>query len=196
MSTPVDMEREVSVPWAEVTAQLRPYVARRVPACDVDDVIQDVLLRMHRGLPGLNDELRFTGWMFQIARSSIGDRGRMRSRHPIAIEATEPAAALGDRNDERNDERNATAVLAGCLSVFVARLASPYREAITRVELEGRPIREAAALAEVSVSGMKSRVQRGRAQLRALLESCCEIALDARGAITEVSPRPHAGCRC
>ncbi len=188
----MDVEREISVPWGEVTAQLRPYIARRVPASDVDDVIQDVLLRMHRGLSGLHDELRFTGWMFQIARSAICDRGRARARHPLAMEVTEPETAL----DDRDDERHATTELAGCLSVFVARLASPYREAITLVELERRPMREAAEAAEVSISAMKSRVQRGRAQLRALLESCCEIALDARGRVTDISPRLHPGGRC
>ena len=94
------------------------------------------------------------------------------------------------------EESHAAAALAGCLSIFVARLASPYREAITLVELQGRPMREAAEASHISISGMKSRVQRGRAQLRALLESCCEIALDARGRVTEVTPRPQAGCRC
>jgi len=42
------------------------------------------------------------------------------------------------------------------------------------------------------VSTMKSRVQRGRAQLRELLEMCCAIDLDARGHVVEVTPR----CRC
>jgi RNA polymerase sigma-70 factor (ECF subfamily) len=40
--------------------------------------------------------------------------------------------------------------------------------------------KEAAELAGISVSGMKSRVQRGRAQLRALFETCCEITVDSR----------------
>ena len=42
----------------------------------------------------------------------------------------------------------------------------------------------------VSLSGMKSRVQRGRVRLRALLEGCCEVALDARGRIVGCDRRP------
>jgi hypothetical protein len=42
-------------------------------------------------------------------------------------------------------------------------------------EVEGLTVREAAAKVGISVSGMKSRVQRGRAQLRALFEECCQI---------------------
>jgi RNA polymerase sigma-70 factor, ECF subfamily len=44
--------------------------------------------------------------------------------------------------------------------------AVTYREAITLVELEGLTAREAAEMVGVSISKMKSRVQRGRAQLR------------------------------
>jgi RNA polymerase sigma-70 factor (ECF subfamily) len=32
-------------------------------------------------------------------------------------------------------------------------------------------------------------VQRGRAQLREMLDACCEIALDARGKVVEFTPR-------
>jgi RNA polymerase sigma-70 factor, ECF subfamily len=46
----------------------------------------------------------------------------------------------------------------------------------------------------VSLSTMKSRVQRGRAQLREALDRCCAISLDVRGHVTDVVPR--VACRC
>jgi RNA polymerase sigma-70 factor (ECF subfamily) len=75
-------------------------------------------------------------------------------------------------------------------------LPSPYREAVTLVELEGLTISEAAGMVGISLSGMKSRVQRGRAQLRELFERCCEIELDARGKVTDYTPcvRPCKPC--
>jgi RNA polymerase sigma-70 factor, ECF subfamily len=179
------MTCEPSVPWREVEERLRPFIARRVPSTDVDDVLQDVFARMHRGLPALRDTQRFSGWLYQVARSAIVDRGRDRARHPIARDAG--VAELADQPVD--DDREASRLLAGCIAVFVARLPSPYREAVTLVELEGLTAREAAALAEVSVSGMKSRVQRGRAQLRQMFEQCCEIALDGRGKIIDFAPR-------
>ncbi len=80
------------------------------------------------------------------------------------------------------------------MSLFVAQLPSPYREAITLVELEGKTAKEAAEMVGISVSGMKSRVQRGRAQLRELFDRCCESAVDARGKPTDFTPRPNCGC--
>jgi DNA-directed RNA polymerase specialized sigma24 family protein len=34
--------------WKQAAAQLRPFLARRVPTDEVDDVLQDVFVRMHR----------------------------------------------------------------------------------------------------------------------------------------------------
>jgi RNA polymerase sigma-70 factor, ECF subfamily len=180
-----------AVPWTDVAARLRPFVAHRVRPSDIDDVVQDVLVRMHRGLPDLRDEDRFSAWMFQVARNAIADAGRKQVRAPLDspdLDET-PAPPTSD-----NDREAATA-LAGCVSLFVSQLASPYREAITLVEQEGRTAKEAAEMVGISVSGMKSRVQRGRAQLRDLFERCCEIAVDARGKPTDFAPRVQPPCK-
>jgi RNA polymerase sigma-70 factor (ECF subfamily) len=177
-------------PWQDVAAQLRPFLARRVAAADVDDVLQDVWLRVQRGLPGLRDEERFTSWLFQIARSAVAEHQRGRARHPLADAPPQTDLAAEPTADDRETARS----LASCVSLFVARLPSPYREAVTLVELEGLSVREAAEMAGVSLSGMKSRVQRGRAQLRQLFDECCEIALDARGKVIDYTPRPRS-CR-
>ena len=177
-------------PWQDVAAQLRPFLARRVAAADVDDVLQDVWLRVQRGLPGLRDEERFTSWLFQIARSAVAEHQRARARHPLPDAPAEPDLAAEPTADDREAARS----LARCVSIFVARLPSPYREAVTLVELEGLTVREAAEMVGISVSGMKSRVQRGRAQLRRLFDECCEIALDARGKVIDYTPRPRS-CR-
>ena len=179
--------------WRTLEAELRPFVARRVSgAADVDDVVQDVFLRMQRGLGGLRDEQRFGPWVYQVARSAIAEHRRGRARHPLAVE---PPAELPDPAPPAPlDDDGLACDLAAQLAPFVAMLPSPYREAVTLTELEGLSQREAAAMLGVSVSGMKSRVQRGRARLRALLEACCDIALDARGRVIEC--QPAAGPRC
>lgn len=177
-------------PWQDIAARLRPFVARRVSPAEIDDVMQDIFVRMQRGLPALRDEERFTSWLFQIARSSVAEHMRTRARHPLpdGDEPEEPAAELAD------DDREAMRSLATCVTLFVAALPSPYREAVTLVELEGLTTREAAEMVGISVSGMKSRVQRGRAQLRRMFDQCCEIALDARGKVTDFAPRtPRCG---
>ncbi|HEY3808138.1 MAG TPA: sigma-70 family RNA polymerase sigma factor [Kofleriaceae bacterium] len=181
----------MALAWPDVAAQLRPFVAHRIRPCDVDDVVQDVLVRMHRGLPALRDDDRFSAWMFQVARNAIADKARDNARAPVdAPDLDETPAATSD-----DDDRDAATALAACVSLFVAQLASPYREAITLVELDAKTAKEAAEMVGISVSGMKSRVQRGRAQLRELFERCCEIAVDARGKPTDFAPRGDPSCK-
>lgn len=183
--------------WRELEARLRPFVARRVAAAaDVDDVVQDVFLRLQRGLPQLRDEDRFGPWVYRVARSAIGDHRRRagRSREVDDDDALEAAA------DSEPEEATAATDLALYVAPFVAMLPSPYREALTLTELEGLTQREAAEMSGVSLSGMKSRVQRGRELLRDALLECCHIALDARGGVMSCEPRadgklPDSCCR-
>lgn len=176
--------------WRELRDQLRPFVAKRVAvAADVDDVVQEVMLRMHRGLDGLRDDQRLAPWMYQIARTSIADHGRARARHPLCPDDQDDAAAVDPRDPRAPGDNPVPARIAQTLAFFTAHLPSPYREAITLTELEGRTQREAAEMLGVSLPALKSHVLRGRARLRAMLERCCAIAVDARGTPVECVPR-------
>lgn len=177
--------------WQDVATRLRPFVARQVPPPEVDDVLQDVFVRMQRGLSSIRDEERFTSWLFQVARSSVAEHVRAKARHPLARDEHVELPSLAP-----DDDREASRSLSSCVSLFVAQLPSPYREAVTLVELEGLTAREAADMVGISISGMKSRVQRGRQQLREMFDQCCEIALDARGKVTDYAPRTPRCSSC
>lgn len=173
--------------WSELEQKLRPFVARRLanPA-DVDDVVQDVFLRMQRGLGSLRDEERFGPWVYQVARSAVVDHVRRARRTPLAPGAAEELELPEEEDDVSAVERE----LASYIAPFVAMLPSPYREALTLTELEGLTQKQAAEMLGISLSGMKSRVQRGRRELRKALEECCHIALDGRGRVVSCEPRP------
>ena len=53
---------------------------------------------------------------------------------------------------------------------------------------------EAASVAGLSVPGMKTRVQRARAQVHDLLTDCCQVALDADRHIAEVKRTGPCAC--
>jgi RNA polymerase sigma-70 factor (ECF subfamily) len=167
-----------------VAGQIRPFVERRVAPHDVDDVMQEILQRVHTGVDALDDDTRFAAWLHRVARNAIADHHRRGGRRDAKHDAF--AAEWRDADAEQAD---AVASLAMFVRAFVEMLPSPYREALQLTEIEGLTMREAAEREAVSVSGMKSRVQRGRRLLRELFEACCEIALDARGRVVEYTPR-------
>ena len=55
---------------------LRRFDSRRVRAENVDDVVQDILMRMHEHAGELRDDARLPGWAFRIARSVVADHHR------------------------------------------------------------------------------------------------------------------------
>ncbi len=71
--------------------------------------------------------------------------------------------------------------IAGCLRPMVAQLPEKYREAIQFVELDGMSQRGMSKQLHLSVSGGKSRVQRGRQQLKDTLLACCHVEFDHVG---------------
>jgi RNA polymerase sigma-70 factor (ECF subfamily) len=77
---------------------------------------------------------------------------------------------------------------------MIERLPEPYREALALVELRGLSQVEAAARLGLSVSGAKSRVQRGRRMLRDLVVACCDVSLGARSDVTDFTLRRGASC--
>jgi RNA polymerase sigma-70 factor (ECF subfamily) len=79
---------------------------------------------------------------------------------------------------------------------MIERLSEDYRQAVTLVDLEGLAQQEAAAQLGLSLSGMKSRVQRGRRQLRDMLEACCVIALDRRRGVADYDVRDQQNHSC
>jgi RNA polymerase sigma-70 factor (ECF subfamily) len=181
--------------WASLEAQLRPFVGRRIQTSDVDDVLQNIFVRVQRGLGDLRDDERFGPWLFRLARSAIADHHRAAARQPSASdEALDETAISSLGSDENLVEQE----LATHVAPFVALLPSPYREALTLTELEGLTQKEAAAMLDVPLSTMKSRVQRGRDRLREIFDACCEISLDARGHVTACEPRPDrpVACHC
>jgi RNA polymerase sigma-70 factor (ECF subfamily) len=195
--------------WVLLTEKLRAFVGRRVPAGDVDDVVQDVLLRIHKNIQGLHDETRFGPWVYRIARNAVVDRLRQRPA-PVAagdVEAIEALEALeaietidaieaidADAVESPAPEPDAQP-LVECVASFVARLPAPYRDALTLVELRGLTQQAAADIAGVSLSGMKSRVQRGRRLMREMFEACCALTLDGRRRVIDAEPRDDA-CGC
>ncbi len=173
---------------------LRAFVAARVQSpFDVDDVLQEVFLRLAQSGEALHEVQHLAGWLHRVARNAIADHYRARGRLPQLVEE------IPDTEDARAEERGSSAdnrrELAACLCPLIERLPEPYREAIRLTEIDGLTQAEAARRAGISLSGMKSRVQRGREQLRAIVLACCEVDLDGRRGIARFESKP-GGCDC
>ena len=175
--------------YHELNGRLLSFVRRRVASAeDAEDIVQTVFARIHAHRAELTETQSVSGWVHRIARNAITDHHRANASAGRATERLTREAEVHDdaRADEADDPG---AELARCVEPLVARLPGEYRDALALTELGGLSQKDAAAETGLSVSGMKSRVQRGRAKLGELLLECCEIELDSRRGIMGYEPR-------
>lgn len=175
---------------------MEAFVRRRVrDPHQADDVVADIMLRIHRHLGTIDDHERVTAWVFRIARNAITDHYRRTGRGREVL-AAEPEPAADRSADAWLDDQEATlAELASCIRPLVDALPTDYRRALQLTDLGGRSQADAARIEGVSVSGMKSRVQRGRRQFATLVKQCCDVTTDARGQLVDFQLRDD-GCGC
>jgi len=138
---------------------------------EAEDAVQDAWLRM-AGASGAQAELRHPrGWMFRILRNLCIDRLRARRTHlrivrtDVEIEtlphpATEPVTDTGHEVAE---------ALARTMAA-IERMPGELAEILTLVVVEQMSYREAALVLEIPVGTVRSRLNRARRTLRAMLD--------------------------
>jgi RNA polymerase sigma-70 factor (ECF subfamily) len=175
------------IEWSPLRARLIAFFRPRVASDDVaEDLAQDVLVKVHQKLGSLRDDGRIGGWISQIARNRLTDHYRGKGKPAPA-----PDTVIDD-GDEPTSELNR--LVGSWLLARIDNLPETYREAVRMAEVDGVPQRQIAEHLGLSVSGAKSRVQRGRKLLRADLERCCQVEVDGRGNVLDIRPRVSSCC--
>lgn len=168
--------------WEQLQVQLLAFIRRRVPDdATAEDLLQDVFLRIEERLGQLSDQERVAAWVYRIARNRVADYHR--GARPSVPLSEEPEA------EPAEEEQVGNKLVGAWLMAMVNELPEPYREAIHLVEIEGMSQTQVAERLGISVSGAKSRVQRGRAKLREMLHRCCEVERDRRGNVIDIESR-------
>jgi RNA polymerase sigma-70 factor (ECF subfamily) len=176
--------------WADLRATVHSFVARRVrDAHAAEDIAQDVMLKLRQNLSALPAGERVAHWAFRVARNAVIDHYRAAAARAAPIE---DAAAVADHEPERN----AIEELSRCLDQMIPHLPEPYREALRLSDLEERSQQEVADRMGIKLSAAKSRVQRARAKLHALLLDCCEFERDSHGAVLDYHSKSRSNCFC
>ena len=161
------------------------FVEKRVSnRATAEEILQDAFVRSMDKF----DTVRETavGWFYRVLRNAIIDHYRTRKE---TVEVPETLAT--DHEPETGEMED----LKASFRRMIYSLPEPYREALVLTEFEGLPQQQLAERLGISLSGAKSRVQRGRDQLKAMLHECCTFEFDRRGKVIDCTPRAKAKCK-
>ncbi|MCO6449845.1 MAG: RNA polymerase sigma factor SigZ [Caldilineales bacterium] len=167
--------------WQESSDELRAFIARRVAQPqDAEDILQETFLKIHAHLGRLNDAERLAPWLYRITENTIIDYYRRRKPLAELPDLAEiPAAEILEPVNQVEKE------VISWLKPMLASLPNHYSEAIWLAEYEGLTQRQVAERLNLSISGAKSRVQRGRAMLKQQVLDCCALVFDSQGGIID-----------
>jgi RNA polymerase sigma-70 factor (ECF subfamily) len=155
------------------------HVARYVKAAgDVEDVVQETFIRAYRGLASFRGESAFYSWLYRIATNTALTH---LERHPGEVllgdeapderlEAFEPGVS-----DAEDPERTLFAKqIAETVQRALAKLQPELAEALMLYEVEGKPYAEIAAMLNIPIGTVRTRIFRAREFIAKRLEPVLE----------------------
>ncbi|HEX2040181.1 MAG TPA: sigma-70 family RNA polymerase sigma factor [Acidimicrobiales bacterium] len=157
--------------WEEVARRYGRFlytVAYRLTGNDDDaeDVVQEVLLRVRRGLetyrPGSME-----GWLSRITTNVFLDEVRRRRRRPVDPLPRDAEAVLPGA--PAPDDALAAEVLPEDVQQALVRLPEEFRAAVVLCDVAGLSYQEIGDALDVPIGTVRSRIHRGRALLREAL---------------------------
>lgn len=163
--------------WAEYKKSLKAFLHSKIsePA-DVDDLLQDILIKSYQRIGDLKKESSIKSWLFQIANHTIIDFYRKQGR------------INGVKEEDLWYEQDVKTVqneLSHCIEPFIQALPAEQAELLKLIDLEGYSQKAYAEEKGIAYSTLKSRVHQGRKALRGLFDDCCQYELDAAGNLLE-----------
>ncbi len=167
------IEREESA--RRLDALLRPRLARYfgavgVPAAEIDDLVQETLIRVFQHVGGLRTENRFVSWLFTIARNVGRSTGRRRQRSAaVTVEEAALEQRVANGLPPPDLEREARERLAR-VERGIAELPPQQRRCLVLVVRDELSYREVGDLLGVSPLTVRNHLAGARRKLREMVE--------------------------
>lgn len=131
-------------------------------AADAADLTQEIFVRLHRNVKSFRGDSAFSTWFYRLATNCCTDWLRKEARRPPTQEIQETLVADGGAGPGRLFEQSETKAL---IQEALSALPEEQRMAIVLHDLQGYSYEEIAAIAEVPVGTIKSRLSRARFKL-------------------------------
>lgn len=179
MADPITHNDALSAAYSSLRAKLLRLLTYKTGSAEVaEDLLHEVFRKALAARQAKQLPSNLAGWLYTITKNTLTDY--YRSQRP-SVELPEDLA--GD------DVAEGSAMLSPCLLPFIRQLPDIYQIVLIAADIDERPLQSIADEQGVSLSAIKSRVSRGRQQLKRLLLSCCEITLHRSGAVEDYKPK-------
>ena len=139
---------------------------------EAEEVAQEVFVRAWRGLKGFEGRAQLSTWLYRIAFNEAQRRLSRRPPAPVALGFTgsDPILEFPDLVARGPEDTALDREFVAMMWQALAQLPEDWRTAVVLRDINGLTTEEAAAIVGLRAAAFKSRLHRGRMELRALLE--------------------------
>ena len=157
-----------------------------------NDLTQDVFVKVLDRWDQLQSINDINAWIFRISRNALIDfyRKHNRSKEVAQVEfEMENTTNISNQNDWMDS-------MLECQNDFLQNLDIQTAELIRKVDLEGVSQKELALDLGIAYPTIRSKVQRGRAQLKQMFLDACDMEYDSAGHLVSCSHKSSCSPKC
>ncbi len=143
-----------------------------VTAGDIEDLTQEVFLRVFRNLHRFRGQSSFYTWLYRITINVFFDHNKKRKRADARLTRLQHALIdVSDQRPETDDPFRATydAITNQTFSAAIATLPELFRDVVAMREVDDLSYEEIALATGISIGTVRSRLSRARARLKEVL---------------------------
>jgi RNA polymerase sigma-70 factor (ECF subfamily) len=181
------MTKEVTIIWSNFHKELRDFIYNKIRnSADTDDILQDVFIKIIRNINKVNKSENMRHYLYGIVRNTINDYFK---NQKVFSNTT----AIQEQFTETDTISLNETIAECCIKPFIDKLPDNYKQALLITEFQNISQKELAEKLNISYSGAKSRVQRGKDKLKELIINCCAYQNDKYGNLIDTNDK---NCAC
>jgi len=150
----------------------RVLVQLNVAPTDVEDLAQEVFMRVYRNLHRFRGQSSFYTWLYRITVNVFFDHNKKRKRADVRLQRLQSAVAdVSTMRPEHDDPFRAAfeRLTTDTFSRAIAMLPEPFRDVVAMREVDDLSYEEIALQTGISIGTVRSRLSRARARLKEVL---------------------------
>ncbi|WP_333003134.1 sigma-70 family RNA polymerase sigma factor [Vibrio coralliilyticus] len=161
--------------WLKYQAKIRRRLYRYAGCTDdLEDIIQEIMLKIHIGVNGVRDKRKLESWVLKVTKNCAIDFYKKRQYQSLAS---------GNEIEMNIDDYDFYKEMSSCLPFLIGRLPYELSELILNVDILCYSQKEHSDLLGVNYSTLKSQVRKGREMLYRMILECCYLLRNEDGYI-------------
>jgi RNA polymerase sigma-70 factor, ECF subfamily len=184
------MDSDFEKLWGIYQNSLLRYITDKVQnKYDAEDILQDVFIKVHQNFHNIKDKSSIQTYIYQTAKNTIIDY--YRRIQDIPLETVE----FSDEFISDGENLGLYKELSRCLKNILEDLPEKYQKSIKLYDINGKKHKDVSEQLKLTISGSKTRVQRGRHKLKEMLLECCDFEFDALGNVINYKQKNNDKCK-